>query len=211
MLGAAGRATRDRRCRARSRHGDDGGRFPDQHRQPDHGHHGLRHPGHGRHQRCLHLDADRCAVGPDPARPSRRGERAGLPVEAMGASSERLLPKLMGSMAVFAEKIPAVMLVIALGLGGLGAFGLTHLSTEFSFTDFLPEGAPLLETFDVLVDEFGGGLGETTNVLIEGDVATPDVHNGMVQSWSNMSDTDMVLSFGPRAAAESPVSALARW
>jgi predicted RND superfamily exporter protein len=140
----------------------------------------------------------------------RRAERAGrLPVEAMGASSERLLPKLMGSMAVLAERIPAVMLVIALGLGSLGAFGLTRLSTEFSFTDFLPEGAPLLGTFDVLVDEFGGGLGETTNVLVEGDVATADVHNGLVTAWSNMSDTNMVLSFGPRPAAESPVSTLA--
>ncbi|MBT8215097.1 MAG: MMPL family transporter, partial [Acidimicrobiia bacterium] len=141
-------------------------------------------------------------------RRAESGDR--LPVEAMGASSERLLPKIMGSMSVLAEKIPVVMLVIALGLGGLGAFGLTRLSTEFSFTDFLPEGAPLLTTFDVLVDEFGGGLGETTNVLVEGDVATPEVHNGIVQAWSNMADTTAVLSFGPRAAAESPVSAIAQ-
>ncbi|MBT8211806.1 MAG: MMPL family transporter [Acidimicrobiia bacterium] len=141
-------------------------------------------------------------------RRAEAGDR--LPVEAMGASSERLLPKLMGRMAILAEKIPVVMLVIALGLGGLGAYGLTQLSTEFSFTDFLPEGAPLLETFDVLVDEFGGGLGETTNVLIEGDVASPDVHNGIVQAWSNMADTEDVLAFGPRAAAESPVSVIAQ-
>lgn len=141
-------------------------------------------------------------------RRAERGER--LPVEAMGASAERILPKLMGRMAVLAERIPVVMLVVALFLGGLGAYGLTRLSTEFSFTDFLPEGAPMLETFDVLVDEFGGGLGETTNVLVEGDVATPEVHNGIVQAWGNMADTNLVLSFGPRAAAESPVSVLAQ-
>ncbi len=141
----------------------------------------------------------------------RRAEsRGALAVEAMGQSSERLLPKLMGSSSVLAEKVPAVMVALALGLGGLGAYGLTRLSTEFSFTDFLPEDSPLLTTFDVLVEEFGGGLGETTNVLIEGDVASPEVHNGLVQAWDNMADTDMVLAFGPRAAAQSPVSVIAQ-
>ena len=141
----------------------------------------------------------------------RRAERNGtLPIEAMGGTPERLLPKIMGRTSILAEKIPAVMLAGALALGGLGAYGLTQLSTEFSFTDFLPEDSPLLATFDVLVDEFGGGLGETTNVLLEGDVATPEVHNGLVQAWANMGDTEDVLSFGERAAAQSPVSVIAQ-
>lgn len=141
----------------------------------------------------------------------RRAERRGdLATEAMGASAERILPKLMGKTSILAEKIPVVMVALALLLGGLGVYGLTQLSTEFSFTDFLPEDSPLLETFDVLVDEFGGGLGETTSVLVAGDVATPEVHNALVQAWDNMGDTDMVLSFGPRAAAESPISTLAQ-
>ena len=140
----------------------------------------------------------------------RRAERRGdLATEAMGASSERILPKLMGRTSVLAERIPVVMVTLALGLGGLGAYGLTQLSTEFSFTDFLPEDSPLLTTFDVIVDEFGGGLGETTNVLVAGDVATVEVHNSLVQAWANMSDTENVLSFGPQAAAESPLSTLA--
>jgi len=141
----------------------------------------------------------------------RRAERRGdLATEAMGKSSERILPRLMGSTSVLAEKIPAVMLVLALAAGGLGAYGLTRLSTEFSFTDFLPEDSPLLSTFEVLVDEFGGGLGETTNVLVEGEVASAEVHNGLVQAWSNLADTNLVLSFGPRAAAESPISVIAQ-
>ncbi|NND02639.1 MAG: MMPL family transporter [Acidimicrobiia bacterium] len=141
----------------------------------------------------------------------RRAERRDdLAVEAMGKSSERLLPKLMGRTSTLAEKIPAVMLGLALLLGGLGAYGLTQLSTEFTFTDFLPEDSPLLATFDVLVEEFGGGLGETTNVLVEGEVATPDVHNALVAAWDNLGDSNMVLSFGPRAAALSPVSVIAQ-
>lgn len=141
----------------------------------------------------------------------RRAERAGtLPVEALGTTPDRVLPKIMGRTSVLSEKIPVVMVAIALALGGLGFYGLTQLSTEFSFTDFLPEDSPLLATFDVLVEEFGGGLGETTNVLIQGDVATPEVHNGLVQAWANLDGVENVLSFGPRAAAESPVSVIAQ-
>ncbi len=141
----------------------------------------------------------------------RRAQRAGaLPVEAMGHSSERMLPRLLGRSAVFAERLPGVMLTLALSLGGLGLWGMLNLSTTFSFTDFLPEGAPLLETFDTLTSEFGGGLGETTNVLIEGDVATPEVHNAMVLATSNLQDTPDVLAFGDNAAVQSPVSVLGR-
>ncbi|MDH3730004.1 MAG: MMPL family transporter [Acidimicrobiia bacterium] len=141
----------------------------------------------------------------------RRAQRRGvLPVEAMGHSSERMLPRLLGRSAVFAERVPAAMLTLALGLGGLGLWGMLNLSTTFSFTDFLPEDAPLLETFDTLTAEFGGGLGETTNVLIEGDVATPEVHNALVAATDNLQDTTDVLMFGERASVQSPLSVLGR-
>ena len=116
----------------------------------------------------------------------------------------------MGRAAVFAERVPIPTLIVALLLGGLGAFGLTNLSTTFSFTDFLPEDSPRIATFDVLTAEFGGGVGETTNVLIQGDVATPETHNAIVQSWNNLAGAPLVLSFGERAAAQSPVSVIAQ-
>jgi predicted RND superfamily exporter protein len=139
----------------------------------------------------------------------RRAQRAEkLPVEAMGHSSERMLPTLLGRTAVFAERIPAATLSVALFLGGLGVWGMLNLSTTFSFTDFLPEGAPLLETFDTLTEEFGGGLGETTNVLIEGDVASVEVHNALVSATGNLQDTPDVLMFGDVASVQSPLSVL---
>ncbi|MDJ0954033.1 MAG: MMPL family transporter, partial [Acidimicrobiia bacterium] len=67
----------------------------------------------------------------------------------------------------------------------------------------------LLTTFDQITEEFSGGFGEETEVIIEGDVATPAVHNALVEAWDNMGDTPNVVQFGPRAAAESPVSAIA--
>ncbi len=141
----------------------------------------------------------------------RRAERAGrLPSEALAAgATERALPKLMSRTAVLAEHAPIPTLVIALILGGVGYFGLTQLSTEFSFTDFLPEDSPAVSTFNTLAEEFGGGFGESTAVLIEGDVATPAAYNAMFAAWQNLADTENVTAFGGFASAQSPVSVVA--
>ena len=141
----------------------------------------------------------------------RRAESAGhLERDAFGHQSERLLPRLMGSTAVLAEKYAVTTLIAAFLLGVAGFIGLTNLSTTFSFTDFVPEGNELLTTFDTITEEFSGGFGEETEVIIEGDVATPAVHNSLVAAWSNMRDTANVVQFGPNAAAESPVSVIAQ-
>jgi predicted RND superfamily exporter protein len=141
----------------------------------------------------------------------RRAEAAGtLPVSALGHGGERALPRLMGATSVLAERFAFVTLAIALVLAGLGVYGFTELNTEFSFTDFLPEGEPALETFNTITDEFGGGFGEETEVIIEGDVATPAVHNALVETWSRLGAVDNVVQFGPRAAAESPISVIAQ-
>jgi predicted RND superfamily exporter protein len=141
----------------------------------------------------------------------RRAEAAGhLEREAFGHQSERLLPRIMGSTAVLAERFAVTTLIAAAILGVAGFIGLTRLDTTFSFTDFVPEGNELLTTFDTITEEFSGGFGEETEVIIEGDVATPEVHNALVVAWANLGDTENVLQFGPRAAAESPVSAIAQ-
>ncbi len=141
----------------------------------------------------------------------RRAERAGrLPSEALAAgATERALPRLMARTAVLAERAPIPTLLIALVLGGVGYFGLTQLSTEFSFTDFLPEDSPAVSTFNTLSEEFGGGFGESTAVLIEGDVATPEAYNAMLAAWQNLADTENVSVFGGFASAASPVSVVA--
>ncbi len=138
----------------------------------------------------------------------RRAERAGrLPREAMGHSSERLLPKLMGRSAMLADKIPVVMLVLAFAAAGLGGYGLSRLDTTFSFTDFVPADSPLLPTFEALTDDFGGGLGETTNVLLTGDdVVSVEVHNTLIDVWEGLEGTPNVLSFDGRPDLESPAT-----
>ncbi len=141
----------------------------------------------------------------------QRAERAGrLPSAALAAgATERVLPRLMARTALLAEHAAIPTLIISLLLGGVGYFGLTQLSTEFSFTDFLPEDSAAVVTFNTLAEEFGGGFGESTSVLVEGDVATPQAHNAMLAAWGNLADTENVSAFGGFASAQSPVSVVA--
>ncbi|HUO46688.1 MAG TPA: MMPL family transporter [Acidimicrobiia bacterium] len=142
----------------------------------------------------------------------RRGETNGtVPVDGFGATGDRLLPALMERASVLAERIPIQTLLVTLVLGGFGVYGLTQLETEFSITDFLPEDAPAVATLNYIQEAFGGGFGETTQILIEGnDLATAEGHNAMVDVWANMADTEDVVTFdgpgGPVAVVTSPVS-----
>jgi predicted RND superfamily exporter protein len=139
----------------------------------------------------------------------RRAEASdSLPREALGSTGDRLLPALIGRTSWLAEKIPAVVVAVAIVLGGFGAYGWANLSTEFSFTDFVPRPNPLIPTFETLVDEFGGGFGETSQVLIEGDVASDAVHNAMIAANGELRTTANVVQFGEQPAAQSPLSAV---
>ena len=98
----------------------------------------------------------------------QRAERFGrLPSEGLGATRDRLLPELVGRTSVLAERFPVPTLLVFFALGGAGFVGFSNLSTEFSFTDFLPDDSPVVETFTILTEEFSGGFGETTQVLVE--------------------------------------------
>jgi uncharacterized protein len=139
----------------------------------------------------------------------RRAEAAGrLPVRTMGSVGDGVLPRVMGKLAVLAERAAVPTLVVTMGFGGiLGGIGLANVSTEFSFTDFLPEDDPLILTFDTIVEDFGGGFGETTAVVIDGP-PTPAVHNALVEAGDALIDVDGVVAFGDRASASSPATVL---
>lgn len=147
----------------------------------------------------------------------RRGERRGsLPTDGMEASEGRILPRLIESTSVLAERFAIPTIVIALVLGGLGYLGFTSLETEFSFTDFVPDDSPTLETSEILADEFDGGFGEQTQVLItapEGEtLATPAIHNTLMRANTEVTGLEHVRVFqlGEEtvASATSPSSVL---
>jgi len=141
----------------------------------------------------------------------RRAEANGtLPRQTLSSNSEGLLPRMMAGVSVFAERLAVPTLIVTAGIGGvLGVIGLMNVSTEFSFTDFLPEDDPLIVTFDTLTEEFGGGAGETTTVVIDGTM-TPEAHNALVAAQQEMAGVADVQVFGENAQAASPVTVLAQ-
>jgi hypothetical protein len=146
----------------------------------------------------------------------RRAERRGnLPVATLQGHGDRVLPRAMEKLAVLAEHFAVPTLVLALLLGGLGYYGFTQLETRFSFTDFLPADSPYVLTLEVLEADFGGGLGETTQVLVEASEGGPidgALHNALVDSNAELVDIPGVDTIdtaqGAFANAASPIALL---
>ncbi len=142
-------------------------------------------------------------------RRAQAGDR--LPREGLGATRDRLLPEIAGRTSVLAERAPVPTLLVALVLGGFGYLGLSNISTEFSFTDFLPEDSPVVLTLATIEEAFGGGFGETTQVLVEdAEMTDPEVFNAFGEVTAALGDTPDVLTVstpdGPVASATSPAT-----
>jgi len=92
----------------------------------------------------------------------RRAEARGEhPIDVDHQPEARMLLRLMGGLSVLARRFAAGTLAVGLVLGGLGGWGLSNLDTTFSFTDFVPDGSPLLDTFDLIDQDFDGGFEST--------------------------------------------------
>jgi uncharacterized protein len=139
----------------------------------------------------------------------RRGvRRETFEPDRLIGGEQRVLGRLIGSTSSIAKKAAVSTTVIALILGGLGVWGTTNLETKFSFIDFIPTTSPLRATFETLLTDFGGGFGENTQVLIEGDVATAEAWNEMVIANSNLTGTANVVTFAGNPAGSSPVAVI---
>ncbi len=120
------------------------------------------------------------------------------------------LASLMGRVAALSERAPRVTVVVALVIAlGAGAAG-TQLSTVFSQDDFLPAGSTVETTVASLTDLFGGDLEERTYLLVEGDIASPDVVNAMLSTTEELGAVDGVRVLGDTAQAQSVATVMGR-
>ena len=139
----------------------------------------------------------------------RRGQRRQtLQPQNLGTGEARLLGRLAGTASVIANRAAAFAALAALALGGLGAWGWSNLEAKFSFLDFIPVTSPLRPTFESLLADFGGGFGEQTQVLVEGEVAGAGAWNAMAAANRNLADTDNVVAFGGDVSGTSPFNAI---
>ncbi len=111
----------------------------------------------------------------------RRAERNDrLDTEGLEGGEARALPRAIGRAAILPRSFAVPTLVVALVLTGVGAFGMTNLTTQFSFLDFVPTTSPLRDTAVVVDERFD--FPETTSVLVTGDVAVGSAWNAMLES-----------------------------
>ena len=140
----------------------------------------------------------------------RRAEKIeNINVDAFSSSGDSVLIKIAASSGIIPKKLKIFALILLFAISGYGYFSFTNLETIFEFTDFLPEDDPVVQTLGLLTDEFGGGFGETTSVLIEGDdLATPEAHNALIASINNLSEKENIVVYAGNVAAESVVATL---
>ena len=140
----------------------------------------------------------------------RRAEKKeNINVDAFSSSGDSVLNKIAASSGIIPKKLKIFALILLFAISGYGYFSFTNLETIFEFTDFLPEDDPVVQTLGLLTDEFGGGFGETTSVLIEGDdLATPEAHNALIASINNLSEKENIVVYADNVAAESVVATL---
>ena len=126
-----------------------------------------------------------------------------LPADAFASGERSWIDRLTGATAVIPRRAPwaavgtaAVVLVIA----GLTA---TNLRSGFSFLDFVPEGAPVRAAAAELETRFDGGLGETTSVLVEGDLSQPGAWNAAVAATAAAGQLPDVVAIGGAPLVES--------
>jgi len=140
----------------------------------------------------------------------RRAEKKeNINVDAFSSSGDSVLNKIAASSGIIPKKLKIFALILLFAISGYGYFSFTNLETIFEFTDFLPEDDPVVQTLGLLTDEFGGGFGETTSVLIEGDdLATPEAHNALIASINNLSEKENIVVYAGNVATESVVATL---
>ena len=140
----------------------------------------------------------------------RRAEKKeNINLDAFSSSGDSVLNKIAASSGIIPKKLKIFALILLFAISGYGYFSFTNLETIFEFTDFLPEDDPVVQTLGLLTDEFGGGFGETTSVLIESDdLATPEAHNALIASINNLSEKENIVVYAGNVAAESVVATL---
>lgn len=140
------------------------------------------------------LDARRLAKG--------RADRPRRPANALSG--------LIGRTSVIARRAPAVALGLALVVSIAAGVAATQVGTTFSQDDFIPEGSPIETTLERIESLFSGDLTESTFVVLDGDLADPEVANAQLDVAADLAGTPGVRTAGDAAQVLSPAGLIAQ-
>ena len=89
---------------------------------------------------------------------------------------------------------PVISLIVGGGLLLVAAFSYLDIETGFSGVSTLPQSSAARQAFDTLSRDFPGGLNSPVEIVVDGDVASPEVKQGMGELRSQMASDEV---FGP--------------
>lgn len=123
----------------------------------------------------------------------RRAERKQrLPASRLSTQGDRLLPRLSAKAGWLPERAPVFTVLVALLLTTAGGYGFTQMDTRYALTDFVPQDAAELVTYEQIEDDFDGGFAEVTEVLLRGDLDSPEAEDALEESLENVMEVDTV-------------------
>lgn len=137
----------------------------------------------------------------------RDRRRAG---ETTGAVHELRLVSLMRAPVWLAGRAPAAGLAVAALLAAASLVAATGLAVEFDRDDFVPEGSGVEAVLAQQRALFGGGLTESTFVLVDGDLTDPAVANALLEAEDRVGEVEGVRSIDGTPQVVSAVSLAAR-
>jgi uncharacterized protein len=128
--------------------------------------------------------------------------------EDVGAEAVRELraDRLMGPPRRLALGSPHAGLAVGAVLLVVGVLSASQLPVEFDRDAFIPEGSEVEAVLAHQRELFGGGLTETTFVLVDGDVTDPAVANAMLEAHERLDDVGAVRTVGGGPQAISVVA-----
>lgn len=137
----------------------------------------------------------------------RRGEAGGSEVPIAGSPGP--LSRAMAASAAVAARRPVPVLALVGIVTLAGVFAGTRLDTTFNQDEFIPDDTEVATVLDRMDDLFGGEVRERTLVLVEADLADPDVANAVLRVGERLGGVDDVVTTEDGAAVRSPAHLVA--
>ncbi|UCC92385.1 MAG: MMPL family transporter, partial [Thermoplasmata archaeon] len=144
-------------------------------------------------------------------RRERQGKRRGSSKGGNnGPKKQKALVRFVQIGATAGASHGPVIAVVALVLSGISFYSVSEIESEFDFMDFLPEELEESQTINYLLDNFNFSS-SSSNILVEGEVATITVFQAIHASEDNMGVARDVVKVGDMADTRSPVSIILRY
>lgn len=92
--------------------------------------------------------------------------------------------------AVAAEKMPVVVIIIALIATAFSGYAATQLETKFDMDSFLPDDLSITQDIEYLMShfEFSGGEASSSYILVQGNITSPSLFAQLNATINNVAD-----------------------